>query len=76
MGVTIKCIKNSYDYGQSIVYALGSAAGFLISLVVMSGVRMRLKTAKVPAAFNGTPILFVAAGLLSLAFLGFKGLIK
>ena len=76
LGVTIKCIKNSYNYGQSIVYALGSAAGFLISLVVMSGVRMRLKTAKVPAAFNGTPILFVAAGLLSLAFLGFKGLIK
>ena len=42
----------------------------------MSGVRSKLRTAKVPAAFKGTPILYVAAGLLSLAFLGFKGLIK
>ena len=76
LGVTIKCIKSSYNYSQSLVYALGSAAGFLVSLVVMSGVRLRMKTAKIPVALSGTPILFVAAGLLSLAFIGFKGLIK
>ena len=76
LGVTINCINKGYNYPMSIVYALGSAAGFLLSMVIMSGVRYRLKTAKVPKAFAGTPILFVAAGLLSLAFLGFKGLIK
>ena len=74
-GVTINCISKNYNYGQSLVYALGSAIGFIISMVVMSGVRSRLKTAKVPKAFQGTPILYVAASLLSLAFLGFKGLI-
>ena len=76
LGVTINCIGKNYDYGQSLVYALGSALGFLISMVVMSGVRSRLKIAKLPRSFQGTPILYVAAGLLSLAFLGFKGLIK
>ncbi len=76
LGVTINCIKKNLNYGESLVYALGSALGFLLSLVIMSGVRSRMKTAKIPKAFQGTPILYVAAGLLSLAFLGFKGLIK
>ena len=76
LGVTINCIGKNYNYGESLVYALGSAIGFLISMVVMSGVRSRLKIAKLPRSFQGTPILYVAAGLLSLAFLGFKGLIK
>ena len=76
LGVTINCISKNYNYPQSIVYALGSAAGFLLSMVIMAGVRGKLKTAKVPKAFAGTPILFIAAGLLSMAFLGFKGLIK
>lgn len=76
LGVTINCISKNYNYGESLVYALGSALGFLISMVVMSGVRSRLKIAKLPRSFQGTPVLYVAAGLLSLAFLGFKGLIK
>lgn len=76
LGITINCIKKNYNYGQSLVYAFGSAIGFLLSMVIMSGVRAKLKTADVPKAFKGTPILYVAAGLLSMAFLGFKGLIK
>ncbi len=76
LGVTINCISKNYNYGQSLVYALGSALGFLLSMVIMSGVRSRIKTANVPQSFKGTPVLFVAAGLLSLAFMGFKGLIK
>lgn len=76
LGVTINCIGKDYNYIQSIIYALGAAAGFLLSMVVMSGVRSRMKIANIPAAFKGTPILYIAAGLLSLAFMGFKGLIK
>lgn len=75
LGVTINCISKNYNYGESIVYALGTALGFLMSMVIMSGVRSKLKTAKIPKAFQGTPILYIAASLLSLAFLGFKGLI-
>lgn len=76
LGVTINCISKNYNYGESLVYALGSALGFLLSMVVMSGVRSKLKGANVPKAFKGTPMLYICAGLLSLAFLGFKGLIK
>ncbi|MBR6080350.1 MAG: RnfABCDGE type electron transport complex subunit A [Treponema sp.] len=76
LGVTINCIKKDFNYGESLVYALGSALGFLLSMVIMSGVRSKLRTAKVPRAFKGTPMLYICAGLLSLAFLGFKGLIK
>lgn len=76
LGVTINCISKNYNYGQSLIYALGSALGFLLAMVIMSGVRSRIKIAKVPKAFSGTPILYIAAGLLSLAFLGFKGIIK
>ena len=75
LGVTINCISKNYNYVESIVYALGTALGFLMSMVIMSGVRSKLKTAKIPKAFQGTPILYIAASLLSLAFLGFKGLI-
>lgn len=76
LGVTINCISKDFSYIQSIVYAMGAACGFLISMVVMSGVRSKMKLARLPKAFEGTPALYVAAGLLSLAFLGFKGLIK
>ena len=76
LGVTINCISKNYTYGQSLVYAFGTAIGFLISMVLMSGVRSRMKIAKIPESFKGTPILFITASLLSLAFLGFKGLIK
>jgi electron transport complex protein RnfA len=75
LGVTINCIGKNYNYGESLIYALGTALGFIISMIVMSSVRNRLKVANVPQAFKGTPILYVAAGLLSLAFLGFKGII-
>lgn len=75
LGVTINCISKNYNYVESIVYALGTALGFLMSMVIMSGVRSKLKTTKIPKAFQGTPILYIAASLLSLAFLGFKGLI-
>ena len=75
LGVTINCIGKNYTYGQSLVYAFGTAIGFLISMVIMSGVRSRIKIAKIPESFKGTPILFITASLLSLAFLGFKGLI-
>ena len=76
LAVTLNCISKEYNFIEAIVYALGSASGFLLSMVLMSGIRSRVKIANVPNFVKGTPILFVAAGLLSLAFGGFSGLIK
>lgn len=80
LGITINCIGKGYNYAESLVYAFGTAMGFLLSMVVMSAVRSRVALAEangtVPKAFCGTPILYICASLLALAFLGFKGLIK
>jgi electron transport complex protein RnfA len=76
LGVTLNCISKGYNYGESVVYALGSAMGFLLSMVLLSGIRIRLKSSPVPAFVSGTPILFVTAGLMSMVFAGFAGLIK
>ena len=76
LAVSLNSISKGYNFVQSIVYALGTACGFLMSMVLMSGIRERIKIANVPTFVKGTPILFVAAGLLSLAFSGFAGLIK
>ena len=74
--VTLICISKTLNYLESIVYALGSAGGFVLSMVVMSGIRVRLETSKVPSFLKGNAILFITAGLLSMAFMGFAGLIK
>ena len=76
LAVTLNCISKGYSFVESIIYALGSASGFLMSMILMSGIRSRIKIANVPEFVKGTPILFIAAGLLSLAFGGFAGLIK
>jgi len=76
LAVTLNCISKQYSFVESIVYAVGSACGFLMALVLMSGIRERIKIAPIPSFLKGTPILFVAASLMSLAFGGFAGLIK
>jgi electron transport complex protein RnfA len=61
---------------ESIVYALGVSLGFLLALLLMAGLRKRLRTSPVPAFLQGTPVLFITAALLSMAFMGFSGLVK
>jgi electron transport complex protein RnfA len=83
LAVTLDQVNNTcsftgtaYTFTQSLVYALGVALGFLLSLLLMAGIRRRIKTSPVPDFLKGTPILFVTASLLSLAFMGFGGLVK
>ena len=76
LAVTFDVIIKGYSFTESLVYAVGVAAGFMMSLVLLAGIRERIKIAPVPAFLKGTPILFVAAALLSMAFGGFAGLIK
>jgi len=76
LAVTFDVIIKGYSFIESLVYAIGVACGFFLSLVLLAGIRERLKIAPVPAFLKGMPILFVAAGLLSMAFGGFEGLIK
>ena len=74
LGLTILNIDNEYTFGQSVINAFFSGIGFLIVLLIFSGVRSRVEEADVPATFKGIPATLIAAAILSLSFLGFSGL--
>ena len=75
LGVTINNITDEYNFIQSMVSSLGCGLGFLLAMVLFSGVRSRMEGANVPRAFKGLPITLVAASIVSLAFFGFSGII-
>jgi electron transport complex protein RnfA len=74
LGVALLNIQEEHGFLESVVYGFGSAMGFTLVMVMFAGMRERLALLQVPATFSGTPIAFVTAGLLSLAFMGFAGL--
>ncbi|MBQ0002377.1 MAG: RnfABCDGE type electron transport complex subunit A [Treponema sp.] len=76
LAVSIKSIARNYNYLEAIFYALGTSGGFILSMVIMAGVRERMRSSNVPSFLKGKAILFITASLLSLSFMGFKGLIK
>lgn len=76
LGVTILNIDNGYSFVESIVCALGAGVGFLLAMVLFSGVRKRLEDAKPPKCFEGLPITLVAASFTSISFMGFGGIIE
>jgi electron transport complex protein RnfA len=74
--VTIDVSSKGYTFIESLVYAMGVALGFLISMLLLAGIRVRIKVSPIPAFLKGTPVLFVVTALLSMAFMGFQGLVK
>ena len=74
LGLTILNIDNEYTFGQSVINAFFSGIGFLMVLLIFSGVRSRVEEADVPETFKGVPATLIAAAILSLSFLGFSGL--
>ena len=74
MGVTILVQREEYDLTTSLLYAVASSLGFVLALILMAGIRERLDTCRVPKALMGTPIALIMAGLMSLAFMAFKGM--
>lgn len=74
LAVTFLNIDNDYSIVQSTLFAVGTAAGFALAILLFAAIRERLEDAPVSPALRGYPIAFVAASLVSLAFLGFAGL--
>ncbi len=74
LGVALLNVQKEHGFLESAVYGIGSALGFTLVMVIFAGLRERMALARVPALFAGTPIAFIVAGLLSLAFMGFAGL--
>lgn len=74
LGITMLNITNELGFVQSLVNALGAGLGFMLAMLLFSGVRERLETANIPEFLKGLPITLVAAALVSLSFLGFAGI--
>ena len=75
LGVTLLNIDEGYTFLESIVNALGAGLGFMMAMLIFSGVRARLERCNVPETFRGMPITLVAASIVSLSFLGFGGIV-
>ena len=73
LGVAINNITDEYTFIESMVSSLGCGLGFLLAMVIFSGVRSRLENSNPPEAFKGLPITLTAAAIVSLAFFGFAG---
>lgn len=76
LGVALLNITEQHNFIESIIYGFGAAVGFSLALILFSAMRERLSAADVPAPFKGASIAMITAGLMSLAFMGFTGLIK
>jgi len=76
LGLAVLNIQKGYSFLESVVFAIGAALGFTLAMVLFAGLRERIDICPVPKSFRGTAIALVTAGLLSLAFMGFAGLVK
>ena len=75
LGVALLNVGASNTFLQSAVYGFGAAVGFSFVLILFSGIRERIESANVPKIFQGIPIALITAGLMSMAFMGFIGLV-
>jgi len=74
LGGTLFTVERNYDVAESVVYGFGSGFGWALAVAAMAGIRERLAYALPPAGLRGLGIAFVTAGLMALAFMGFKGI--
>ena len=75
LGVAINNITDGYTFVESLVSSLGCGLGFLLAMVLFSGIRSRIDENEVPKSFRGVAITLIAASFISLAFMGFAGIV-
>ncbi len=75
LGVALKNVQNDYGVLSGVVNGFATAVGFTIAIVIMAGIREKIEYNNVPAAFRGSAIVLVTAGLMAIAFYGFSGVI-
>ena len=75
LGVAILNITESYNLIESLINGIGGALGFTLAIVLFAGIRERLEYSKIPVPLQGFPIALITAGIMSIAFLGFQGLV-
>ena len=76
LGVTVLNIEENYNFAESIVNSIGAGIGFLVAMVLFNGVRQRIEGNDIPKTFQGLPSILIAASIVSLAFMGFSGVVE
>jgi len=76
LGIPLLNVQAKHNFVESLVFGFGGAVGFSMVLILFAGIRERMEAADVPGPFKGTAIAMITAGLMSLAFMGFSGLVK
>jgi len=76
LGVAILNVQQEQTFLTSALYGAGAAIGFALVLILFAGIRERIDVSPVPKAFKGSPLALITAGMMSLAFMGFSGLVK
>jgi Na+-transporting NADH:ubiquinone oxidoreductase subunit E len=74
MGGSLFMVERDYNFGESVVYGVGSGAGWAIAIVVLAGIREKMKYSDVPEGLRGLGITFITVGLMSLGFMSFGGI--
>lgn len=74
LGVAILVTRKSHTFVDSLVFAISTALGFMMALLIFSAIRTQLATVEVPKSMKGVPIALIVAGLLAMAFMGFSGI--
>jgi electron transport complex protein RnfA len=76
LGIPLLIVQEQHDLIEALLIGLGGALGFSMVLIIFAGMRERLEGADIPQPFRGTAIAMITAGLMSIAFMGFSGLVK
>jgi Na+-transporting NADH:ubiquinone oxidoreductase subunit E len=74
LGGSLFMVNRSYNFSESVVYGLGSGVGWAIAIVVLAGIREKMKYSDVPEGLRGLGITFITVGLMSLGFMSFGGI--
>ncbi|MBR1382735.1 MAG: RnfABCDGE type electron transport complex subunit A [Ruminococcus sp.] len=75
LGAAITNVDKNYTFAQSLTNSLGTGIGFMLALVLFSGVRARIEDSDIPETFKGVPATLIAAAIVSLSFMGFSGMV-
>ena len=74
LGGSLFMVERNYNFGEAVVYGIGSGVGWLLAIVALAGVREKLKYSDIPAGLRGLGITFITTGLMAMAFMSFSGI--
>ena len=76
LGASLLLVVREYTFGQSVGFGFGAGVGWMLAIVLMAGLRQKMRYSDVPQPFKGVPIAMIITGVLAMAFMGFAGMVS